>query len=315
MNLTDACGESPSGFCEWVYDTTNSPRFAQFTDWFISRPARIVLIIVVALVANAIVRRAINRSVKRLIITDESSNSTFDRARSELLSERTERSRQRALTMGAVLRSVASTAILVFALLSILGEVGINLAPLVAGAGIAGVAIGFGAQSMVRDFLAGIFIVIEDQYGVGDWVDLGEQAAGEVERVSLRTTALRDLEGTLWVVPNGEIRRVANMSQTWSRAVVDVRVPNDADLSEAMAIIRTSAAGMAESLPQTIDAPEVLGVQSFTPGAVIVRVTVKTEPGAQWAAARAMRVALKQDLDDAGIRATPAVLSMAPESD
>jgi moderate conductance mechanosensitive channel len=308
--LTDACGQDPGAFCEWVFDTTDSRRVAQFADWFISRPLQIALIVLLAWIANVLARRAIRRLVDRLVRERSapawSPLSHLDRTRAEYLHERAERARQRTVTMGAVLRSIASFVIFALALLSCLGELGIELAPLVAGAGIAGIAVGFGAQSLVRDFLAGMFIVIEDQYGVGDTVDLGE-AKGTVEKVTLRTTSLRDIEGTLWVVPNGEIKRVANKSQLWARALVDMRVSYDADLDQALAIIRESATAIVDAEPRAIEAPDVLGVESFTDGAVVVRITVKTEPGAQFHIARELRAGIKRSLEDAGIHAVPTV--------
>jgi small-conductance mechanosensitive channel len=307
-DLADACGTDPSRFCDWVLDVTGSPRTAQFAEWFINRPLRIALIVIVAWVINAVARRAIRRLVDRLVrertTATRSPFGHLDRARADYLRERAERARQRTITMGAVLRSIASFSLFVVVLLLCLGELGIDLAPLIAGAGIAGIAIGLGAQSLVRDFLAGMFIVIEDQYGVGDTVDLGE-AKGTVERVTLRTTMVRDLEGTLWVVPNGEIKRVANKSQLWARAVVDLRVPTTADLDEALTLIRTRAAEIVAASPRALEEPEVLGVESFVDGAVVVRVTTKTEPGAQFQVARALRTGLKEILDDDRIRGVP----------
>ena len=314
--LADACGTDPSSFCEWVLEITDSPRTAQVADWFINRPLRIGLIVLVAWVVNAAARRAIRRLVVQLV-RDRSRDARLpfphlDRARADHLLERAERARQRTLTMGAVLRSMASFSVFVIAVLLCLGELGIDLAPLIAGAGIAGVAIGFGAQSLVRDVVAGMFVVIEDQYGVGDTVDLGE-AKGTVERVTLRTTMVRDLEGTLWVVPNGEIKRVANKSQLWARAVVDLRIPNDADLEMALDIIRTRASELVASSPGALEEPEVLGVESFVDGAVVVRITTKTEPGAQFQVARTLRAGLKQALDAANVRTgIPSVRPTAP---
>lgn len=305
--LQQACGTDPGSFCEWVLDLTDSRRAAQFADWFISRPLRIALIVLVAWTVNVLARRTIRKLVDRLVREGSSSRplgATIDRAKAELLRERAERARQRTVTMGAVLRSIATFAIFVMALLLCLGELGIDLAPLLAGAGIAGIAIGFGAQSLVRDFLAGMFIVLEDQYCVGDTVDLGD-AKGTVEKVTLRTTTVRDLEGTLWVVPNGEIKRVANKSQLWARAVVDLRVAYDADLELALRVIRDRAGAIVHDEPRALEEPDVLGVESFTDGAVVVRVTVRTEPGAQFHVARALRAGLKQALDEAGVRATP----------
>src|SRR5690606_4989578 len=135
-----------------------------------------------------------------------------------------------------VLRSVASLVIWVAAVFVAVGSLrttNIELGPLIAGAGIVGVALGFGAQSLVKDFLTGLFMLIEDQYGVGDIVDVGP-ATGVVEGITLRTTRLRDVEGVLWHVPNGEIKRVGNLSQQWSRAVLDVPVPYETDLDRAI---------------------------------------------------------------------------------
>jgi small conductance mechanosensitive channel len=293
--------------CEWVFDTTHNKRAAEIADWLVARPFHIVLILVVAYITNRIVRRSIRRLVER--VTAQRDAELRDDARDgdrqwlERLRERNERSRQRALTMGAVMNSVATVVIYVIALLLCLGELGVELGPLIAGAGIAGIAIGFGTQSLVRDFVSGMFIVIEDQYGVGDTVDLGD-ASGTVEKVTLRTTWLRDLDGTLWVVPNGEIRRVANKSQRWARAVVDVRVAAEADLDQAVTVIRRTAAELFESQRggrPMLEAPQVLGVESFAEGAATVRVTVKTEPGAQFNVGRLLRTRLKAAFDQAGI--------------
>jgi small conductance mechanosensitive channel len=201
---------------------------------------------------------------------------------------------------------VASVIIYGLALLLCLGELDINLGPLIAGAGIAGIAIGFGAQSLVRDFLAGVFIVLEDQCGVGDNVSLGE-AAGAVEKVTLRTTWLRDLDGTLWVVPNGEIRRVANHSQRWARAVLDVRLAADADIDRSLDVARAAARALYDNRAAgdaVLEAPEVLGIESFVEGAPVLRITVKTDPGRQTEVARRLRVELRRAFDAAGISMT-----------
>jgi small conductance mechanosensitive channel len=214
-----------------------------------------------------------------------------------------ERSKQRAQTLGAVLRSIATITIYFIAVVMALGEFNINLGPLIAGAGIVGVALGFGAQSLVKDFLSGIFMLIEDQYGVGDVVDLGD-ASGTVEAVNLRTTQVRDAHGTLWHVPNGEIRRVGNKSQQWARAVLDVDVAYDTDLNHAMNVIKRVADGLwDDALPEAtvLEEPQVFGVQNFGADAVTIRVGVKVEPGEQFAAARELRARLKYAFDDEGI--------------
>ena len=151
------------------------------------------------------------------------------------------RAEQRINALTSVLRSVATAVIFAIAGFMILGELGLNLAPLLAGAGIVGIALGFGAQSLVKDFLSGMFILVEDQFGVGDIVDLDQQTSGTVEAVSLRTTRLRSVDGTVWHVPNGDIRRVGNKSQHWSRALLDIEVAYDTDIDHASAVIKRVA--------------------------------------------------------------------------
>ena len=161
--------------------------------------------------------------------------------------------------------STVAVIIWVIALITVLGEIGIDLGPLIAGAGIAGVALGFGAQSIVKDFLAGLFVLIEDQYGLGDVVDLGE-ASGTVQEISLRATVLRAQDGTVWHVPNGEVVRVGNRSQVWSAAVVDVTVAYSSDLVEAQNVILRTASEVCASDPwkdQVLEPPDLLGVEAF----------------------------------------------------
>ncbi len=213
------------------------------------------------------------------------------------------RRQQRAETIGAVVRSVVSIVIWSIAVLTILETLGVNLGPLIAGAGIAGIALGFGAQSLVKDFLSGMFMLMEDQYGVGDVIDVGV-ATGTVEGVSLRTTRLRDVDGVVWHVPNGTILRVGNKSQQWSRAVVDVPVTFQADTSAATEVIRGVAEEVwhdADFASTIIAEPSVLGVESLEPGRIIIRVVVRTRPQEQWRVERELRKRIKAALDEAGI--------------
>ena len=164
-------------------------------------------------------------------------------------------------------------------------------------------AVGFGAQSLVKDFLSGIFMLIEDQYGVGDIIDVGP-TSGVVEEVKLRTTQVRDVSGTLWHIPNGEIARVANMSQEWARAVLDIEVAYDTDLGHAMAVIKAVADEVwTDNLAHAtiIEEPEIWGVQSFGADAIAIRLVAKVEPGEQWATGREIRRRLKDAFDEAGI--------------
>jgi small conductance mechanosensitive channel len=185
----------------------------------------------------------------------------------------------------------------------ILGEFGVNLAPLIASAGVAGIAIGFGAQSVVSDFLAGIFVIIEDHYGVGDFVDLGE-AKGTVEEVSLRTTRLRDAGGVMWVVPNGQILRVGNYSQLFSKSRMEFEVGYDTDVDHASAVIKRvlDEVWMENREDATVtEEPEVLGVEAFRDSAVVISATVRTEPSEQWSVAREIRARIKKAFEAEGI--------------
>jgi moderate conductance mechanosensitive channel len=308
QQLTDTCGSDPSWICEQVLDASDGNEFlARTADFVLTKPLKIVLILILALVANLVLRRTARRISDRIASGTEPGSvgvvrSVIDRtpAAINVVDARTA---SRARTIGQVVRSIGSAVIFIVASLLILGELGIDLAPLLAGAGIAGIAIGFGAQSLVRDFLSGFFMLIEDQYGVGDVVDIGE-AAGQVEQVTLRATRLRDAEGTVWHVPNGEIRRVGNKSQQWARAVVDVAVSYGTDIRQATAIIEEIARQLRneeEWAPRIQEDPEVLGVESLGADGVNIRLSVQTEPGAQFAVMRELRLRLREALDAAGI--------------
>ena len=288
------------------------------SDWFTNHSSVLItsaIIIVVAVVANLLLRRAIGHSVERFAkksqmrrerkdlqgASSEMQQETVQRMRATAV--QAERSEQRARTIGSLLRYVVTITISAVAFLMVLAELGVSIAPLIAGAGIAGVALGFGAQSLVKDFLSGTFMLLEDQYGVGDVIDVGE-ATGTVERVTLRVTILRDLNGTVWYVPNGEILRVGNKSQLWSRIVLDVEVAYDTDIAQASAVIKRVAdeEWKAETPGALIiEEPEMWGVQEFAQSAIVLRLAVKTRPGEQWAAGRALRARLKTAFDEAGI--------------
>lgn len=214
------------------------------------------------------------------------------------------RRNQRLDALAAVLGSILTVVVWFTAFLVILGNTfGVNLAPFLAGAGILGVALGFGAQDLVKDFLAGTFMLAEDQYAVGDVVDVGD-AVGTIEKVSLRTTRLRDVNGTVWHVPNGEIRRVGNMSQEWSRALLDIAIGYGSDIDQASALIKTVADEMAtEPRYQRpfLAPPEVWGVENVAADGIVIRLVIKTIPGQQWGIARELRRRIKLAFDEAGI--------------
>jgi small conductance mechanosensitive channel len=211
-----------------------------------------------------------------------------------------ERRRQRTETLGSVLRSIASAAVGVIAFAMILGEIGLDLTPVVASAGILGVAVGFGAQNLVKDFLSGIFMLLEDQYGVGDVVDAGE-AVGIVEAVSLRTTRLRDVEGTVWYVRNGEINRVGNKSQGWSRALLDVPLALGTDVPT----VRALALEVAQSLHDdeafrdvVLEDPEVWGLEAIGAEGLVLRITMKTVATMEGPVERALRERLVASFEE-----------------
>jgi small conductance mechanosensitive channel len=213
------------------------------------------------------------------------------------------RAAARAKTLAQVLRSVATAVIWSIAAVTILGELGINLGPLIASAGIAGIALGFGAQSLVKDFLSGFFMLVEDQYGIGDIVDLGE-ASGVVEEVSLRTTRVRDVNGTVWHVPNGAIVRVGNKSQQWARALLDVNVAYDTDVDEAERLIKETADELwhdDEWADVILEEPEVWGVEQLASDAIHIRLVVKTMPAQQFAVTRELRRRLLHVFREHGI--------------
>ena len=295
--LADACGADSGAVCSLIFDLTGSSIAARIAE-FAARPIKALIILVVAWVVNRMVRRWVDHIVegwleRRSEAEEEArrrSEEVSDRLdelrevalrRARLLVDQQERSGQRTRTLGAVLRSMASLTIYGIAVMMALAEFDVNLGPLIAGAGLVGVAVGFGSQALVKDFLSGVFMLLEDQYGVGDVVDVGD-TVGVVEEVKLRSTQVRDINGTLWHIPNGSIRRVANMSQDWGQTVLDVEVAYDTDIAAATAVIKEVADGLwQEKMPNAtiIQEPTIAGVQGFGESSITIRLTARTEPG------------------------------------
>ncbi len=316
--LNEACGTDPDWLCRKVFDWTGNSDLAGVATWLVDRPVKVAVIALLALIIRRVVHRAIDGLIDRLMSERsseqreavEAAEAAAGTLRRELLTEklaslreRTERARQRAKTLGVLFKSIASAVIGVVTIMMLLGEFDINLGPLIAGAGIVGVAIGFGSQALVGDLLSGIFMLIEDQYGVGDVIDAGD-ATGTVESVGLRTTRIRDVRGTLWHIPNGEIRRVGNMSQVWARAILDIDVAYDTDLDLAMETIKAVADGLWEDQLEEatiVEEPVISGVQNFGADAVTIRLSVRTEPSEQWSTGRVLRKRIKEAFDEAGI--------------
>ena len=275
--------------------------------WLLGTPLQVVIIIVVALIAQIVVVRIIHKVVKR----------TSERARIERLEQTrkytrtaelsemllTQRTEQRAAAIGTLLTSSVSIIVWGIALLMVLQALGVNIGPLLASAGVVGVALGFGAQTMVKDYLSGIFLIVEDQFGVGDVVDLGP-VIGTVEEVALRYTRLRDMSGVVWYVRNGEILRVANRSQGWTLASVDIPVAYNEDLDRVRDLIESVALDMDEDPTyddMLLGKPTFAGVESVSGEAMVVRVTAKAVPEKQIILARTIRERIKLAFDRAGI--------------
>ncbi|MGP3915746.1 mechanosensitive ion channel family protein [Nonomuraea sp. 10N515B] len=269
----------------------------------------IVLIVVLAFVIRKIAHKVIARVVSRAA-TGGSLTNRFRRAAATdgidaLLHERR---KQRAETMGSVLKHVASIVIMGTAALTVLERLTVPIAPLLTSVGILGVAIGFGAQELVKDFIAGMFMLLEDQYGVGDVIDVGP-AVGTVEAVTLRVTRLRDVDGRVWYVRNGTITRVGNESQGWSRAYMDVPVPYDTDVVTVKVLLEHVAEEIwADSElreAKIVEQPQVFGVEQLSDSSLVFRITAKTLPSAQAEVARQLRLRVKAALDAAGVTMVP----------
>ena len=261
---------------------------------------RVLLILVIAGVLRMFVRRAITKLIDRMNRTAQAVDGT---AIGGLLVNN-ERRRQRSQAIGSVLRSVASFIIMGTAALMVLGAFEINLAPLLASAGVAGVAIGFGARNLVTDFLSGVFMILEDQYGVGDTIDAGV-ASGEVIEVGLRVTKLRGDSGEIWYVRNGEVKRIGNLSQGWATAGVDVTVRASEDLDKVKRVLGEVAEKMSKEEPwnELLWSPiEVLGLDSVLLDSMVVRVSAKTMPGKSLTVERELRWRIKRAFDAADIR-------------
>lgn len=302
--LLRVCGPSDSwqnGLCWNIYEPGGSGRLllAEVVHWFTTTALSIVLILIGAWIFNRLARRCVvklGRGVGNGRLTR--GLSAMRRLTPNALLETQEmsiRGDQRREAVLGILKSVVSVLVYATALVMVLSEVGVDLAPLLAGAGVVGVALGFGAQSLVGDFLSGIFILLEDQYGIGDEVTFNPRSAsgstvtGTVEALSLRNTRLRALDGTVWHVPNGEMRALGNQSQHWSRAVLDIPVTHGADLAKAKEVIARVAEQIREHDPSVLEPPEVWGVQALNPNGITLRLVVKTTPSQQWRITRLIR--------------------------
>ena len=275
----------------------------------ITKPLQLLSIVLVALVVRMLAHRWINRlsrasadgRVPAILspLTERAGGLQFWES-AGLVSERR---KQRADTIASVLRSAVSFLIFITAFLLALQVFGISLAPFVAGTSLVGVAVGFGAQNIVKDFLSGMFMMLEDQYGVGDVIDVKE-ATGTVEAVGLRTTRLRDVHGVAWYVRNGEIVRVGNMSQQYAQVVLDVPVGIGEDVPAALAAISRAGAELyadEQWSPSLLAEPEVLGIEQLGRSETVLRLVARVKPLEQWRVARELRARIRSNLDGAGV--------------
>lgn len=284
-----------------------------FFEWLIAKPGAILVVVVLAVVIRWLAVRFVNRIIQRAVkgvmpsLLGQTKAGAYLADRSPGASQRRA---QRTKAIGSLLRSIITGIVLAISLVTILAILGVPVAPLLTSAGILGVALGFGAQTLVKDFLAGIFMILEDQYGIGDVIDVGE-ASGTVEAVGLRITQLRDVNGTVWYVRNGEIVRVGNSSQNWARAVLDITVGYETDLERAAQILHEEAVALAADETHrrlVLEEPEIWGVERFDHDGVAIRLVVKTVPLEQWGVARALRLRIKTRFDAEGIRMPTSII-------
>src|SRR5438309_10878793 len=253
--------------CELVDKLGLTGFWARTAQFALDRPLRILIVVLVAAVLSRVLGRLARRTVETMAgITPVRRASA--------------RADQRARTLAAVTGSVVRIVVWTTAGLTILGILGISLGPLIAGASIVGVARGFGAQALVRDFLSGFFILVEDQYGVGDRINVSG-AKGTVEDVTLRVTRMRADDGAVWFVPNGEIRKVANATMGWQRATIDILLPLDADFERGLSVMAAECEAMANDpawAADVVERPQVLGVEAMSADGWTVRLTARTAP-------------------------------------
>ena len=307
--LTGSCGDNPGSACRLTCDLSHSTNAAQLVSGYLAGPAsragRILFIIVLALVVRTVLGRLIKRVTERAATATlpVAPDGRMHKAAVAVHAAGLERRSQRARALGSILRSAVSAIVFGIAALTILGILGFDLAPLLASTTVLGVALGFGAQNLVRDYLAGIVMLIEDHYGFGDTINAGV-ATGTVEDMTLLTTQVRDVNGVVWHIRNGTIDSVGNESQGWSRAVIDYPVPYGEDLSRVRQLMDRAADSLYRERSWRkvmLEKPEVWGAQELSGKEVTMRIVAKTAPMQQWPVARELRARVKAVLDAAGI--------------
>jgi moderate conductance mechanosensitive channel len=316
--LTANCGHEPSIVCRLAWDLSHSDTVARIAKVYLSGPVTVALKIIFVLLLALIIRYFTHRLINRITEHAATGRDPGAAQRHALLPDRGgERRRQRSHALRSILNNASSIVIFGIAGITILGDLGVNLAPILASAGVLGVALGFGAQNLVGDFLAGVAILLEDQYGVGDVISTsaasGTAASGTVEAVGLRVTRLRDVNGVVWHIRNGSLQQVGNQSQGWSRAVVDFPVPYSQDMSEVRDILTRVAVDMWQE-PQwqsvILEKPKVWGVQSVSSSEAVWRLVAMTTPPRQYEVERELRERVKVELDARGIATAGQVMTL-----
>jgi moderate conductance mechanosensitive channel len=302
-----------------VIDTPERFSNEWWGDVLLGNPLKLAALLVLAVVVRYLVHRMIDRLVMRAAQTEPPERLLGSRRAAKVVLGGTgiysERRALRATTLGSLLKSIVTAVISVIVVVMGLDILGYPIGPLLASAGIAGIALGFGAQNLVKDFLSGIFMLLEDQYGVGDVIDMGE-ATGTVEAVGLRVTRLRSVDGTVWYVRNGEVVRVGNSSHGWARTVLDVRIAYDEDIARVERLLADLVAEFAadpEWERYVLEEPEVWGVENLAADSVVLRVVVKTQPLQQWKIARELRERIKRVFDAEGVQIPQVVPSRPPQ--
>ena len=288
----------------WLIGQESVTRFSE--QWWLSVGLSLGIIIIAAVVINLFARRYVSRLLRK---AEEQQRDDPDR-------ERAQRMRRQA-TVAHLVLSTFQVIVWVTVALIVLASLGVNLGPLLAGAGIAGVALGFGAQTVVRDTLSGFFILAENQYDVGDTIDLqtvGGPVSGTVESLTLRVTSVRAFDGTLHIVPNGNINITSNKTRGWGRAIVDVRLAYDQDIDRVRDVLQGLFDDIADIEPFVSglrEKPEVLGVVQLAPDAQVLRLTAETIPSRRWAIERELRERITTRLGEQGV-AVPSPPAIVP---
>lgn len=304
--LTKVCGEFPSLICRSTWNWWHNEFVSKLSEWIVAKPLSAAVVVLIAALVNRYVRRVIIATIDRVTTSRElTAIVSAQDARAFPTSDARQKARSR--TLAAVASATVSAVIWSMTVLIVLGIFGIKLAPLFAGAGIAAVAVGLGSQSLVKDCIAGFFMLLEDQCGVGDDVNL-DFCTGTVEDFTLRMTRVRGFDGTLWSIPNGTIQRVGNLSRSWAQGNIDITVWHAADVDRAIDAITASAdetAMLPDIAEQLLQPPNMVGVERVDATGTTIRLVIRTRAGKLWPVLREFRLAAKHHLDEADVALHP----------